>query len=453
MLAVDENVFTRGVLLQGEEPATRVALASVMIAEGPRFSAALAAAAPAQITGAAPSKGDKIALVTVAGPLAQKAFADMCGYVDGYDRIAARFQAALNNPEVGAVILAIDSPGGDVAGLEEAVETMIAARDKSGKKCFVFTDELTASAAYWIASHVGNELTAPKAALVGSIGCVGALLDETEALKQEGLKVTLIRAPAGKAESHSFGPITELATKRATALIEGVNERFCRAVAEKRGLKAKAVEGFNGEVFSAPDALEHGLIDHVGSFETVLQRASAAIAERKQKMSEQEKAAKAAADNEKIAAAAKAYTGKESPDAVVGAFAGKAANDAKAEATSKALADAGIIVNYDAETKVATIVDTKREANEKAALIASLQADKKLAKTMVPWAESQSFASLKAFAEVAQPFGGPSAVKDAKSGDDAEADDPELEAELKKHGITLAEHRKLKAEQAKAEKG
>lgn len=89
-----------------------------------------------------------VAIVGIEGPLAQRAIYDLCGYVDGYDAIAARLQIALENPDVGAVVLRIDSPGGDAQGLEEAVRRMRLAVEQSGKPCMVYVDELAASAAY-----------------------------------------------------------------------------------------------------------------------------------------------------------------------------------------------------------------------------------------------------------------------------------------------------------------
>lgn len=416
VLAIDEAAFKRGVILQ-------VAAPKEFATEGTSAKSA-----------------DKVAIVTVMGPLASKAFADICGYVDGYDAIGSRFKAAISNPEVGAVILAIDSPGGDVAGLEEAVASMRAARDAAGKDVFVYVDELAASAAYWIAAGVGTHLTAPGAALVGSIGCIGALVDETKALEQEGLKVTLIREPEGKAEGHSLGPVTELAMERATGLVKSAAGRFFDAVAGYRGKKSKDVKALNGAVLEAPAALEAGLIDAVGGRDAVVQRAAAAISERKRKMSD-----------EKIAGMARAFTGKDTPDAIEGAFAARSGKEKRGASLERDIAASGTVANYDADADKWSFLDTKREASEKAVLVKSLIDERKVSKveSEAAWFKSMSLEGLKSYAETAASHAPPK-VPDAKEGAaDAGAVDPELQVELDRLEMSREDYLKTKAEMKK----
>lgn len=398
VLALDHRVFASGVTLQKQE---RVAATE-----------------------------DQTAVVLISGPLAQKGFADLCGFVDGYDRVSARFAAALNEPAAGAVLLVIDSPGGDVAGLEEAVATMRKARDASGKRVIAYVDEFAASAAYWNASAVAHEIVAPTAALIGSIGCIGALVDETKALEKEGLKITLIREPEGKAEGNSLGPVTELAEERATALVKSAAERFYAAVAEARRLQAKDVKALNGAVLEAPAALKSGLIDHVGGVEVAKQRAAEAITERKEKMSD-----------EQIAKAAKAYTGKDTPDAVSGAFARHEAAAKQAASLIAALGAAGILFDYDVETDTTALTDTKRLAAEKATLIKSLIENRQISKTQQAWAESQTLESLQSFAEGA-PSHKTEHVPDAKGETPI---DPELQTELARIGMSQEDFQKTQA--------
>jgi ClpP class serine protease len=222
-----------------------------------------------------------VALVHVNGPLAQRATSDLCAHVDGYDAIAARFTAALTDPRTSGVVLVLDSPGGDVAGLEECVRRMREAKVASGKPVAVFVDETAASAAYWIAAGLGAPIYGPGACRVGSIGIIGALIDETERLKKEGISVTLIRDPDGKAEGHPAGPIGELAIARAKERVSACAARFFEAVASARSVPVATVRGWNGAMFSGPDAVRAGLLTAVQSLEetvaTLTQNATAEI--------------------------------------------------------------------------------------------------------------------------------------------------------------------------------
>lgn len=397
-------------------------------------------------------EGSAVAIVRVSGPLAQKAFADLCGYVDGYDAISARFTRAVADPAVGAVVLVFDSPGGDVAGLEEAVARMTRARDEAKKPVFAFVDELAASAAYWLASSLANAgVYAPGAALIGSIGCIGALVDETKALEQEGLVITLIRDPDGKADGHPAGPVSELATERTTELVKSAANRFYAAVGAARRMTVATVRGLNAAVFEAPKALANGLIDGVESREDVLRRAAAAIEQRRsESMSTALLAALGAKDEgealsriqglQAVTKAAHEATGEQDPERISGALKALKVTSESGIAIAAQMGADGYAISFDDAGKV-SIVDTKREAEEKTRLIAQLRSEKKLTATQEAWAKTQSLASLQGFAGGAQAYGGP-AVADA---DPQVSASPELLKTLKALGLTEEDHRAAKS--------
>ena len=98
---------------------------------------------------------DGIARIDIQGALLQRA-ESMCGMVDGYDAITARICTALEDKRVRGLVLRIDSPGGDVAGLEEAITQIRSVTAQSGKPISTYVDELCASAAYWLAAGVST---------------------------------------------------------------------------------------------------------------------------------------------------------------------------------------------------------------------------------------------------------------------------------------------------------
>jgi len=232
------------------------------------------------------TEGTDVAIVSIDGPLAQRGQAHLCGYLDGYDWVTERFTAAITDPEVGAVVLRIDSPGGDLAGLEEAVRRMRKVRGKTGKAVFAYVDELAASAAYWIASTVANQgnLVVPKAGQVGSIGVIGGYLDEALALEAEGIGVHLFREPEGKAPMHPAKPVPEIADERLQNRVKTAAKRFFGAMGRARGLKVATIRAFNGATYEGQEAVDQGLADAVGTYEQVLELAASSAIERKQGM-------------------------------------------------------------------------------------------------------------------------------------------------------------------------
>lgn len=218
-----------------------------------------------------------VAVVSIMGPLAQRA-ETFCSYVDGYDSITDRVCSALNDPEVSGVVLRIDSPGGDVAGIEESIRTIVECRDRSGKKIATYVDELAASGAYWLAASISNAgIFAPKSGRVGSIGCYSVFVDEREALAKDGLAVRMVRDPGGKDAANPIDPVADLALARMQDEVTGIAVRFYSAVSASRGIPVESVRSLNAAVLGAESAKTAGLIDDVATFEGVIGRVAAPI--------------------------------------------------------------------------------------------------------------------------------------------------------------------------------
>lgn len=313
---------------------------------------------------------DKIGLVRIEGPLAQRAIADLCAYVDGYDAVTARVGAALAASDVLGVLLVIDSPGGDVAGLEEAVNRMRSMVEASGKPVVAYVDEIAASAAYWIAIGVADEVQVPASGYVGSIGCIGAWADMSEAWKNEGVAWNVVREPAGKAERMPAAPIADLANER---LVEGVKAaagRFFEAVAARRNLTTKVVRGLNGALLMGDVAVTQGLADKVGTLEGAANRVLELAQERRSKRSKDRQMKLTA-----IAAALCGLSADASPEAAEVALA-TTAKDILDATGAKTLAD----VSASVESLKTQLSAHAEKSDRLAKLEAQLVIDEKAAK-------------------------------------------------------------------------
>lgn len=213
----------------------------------------------------------QIAVVDVIGPLSQRADY-FCGWIDGYDSIAERVTSALEDSEVGAVVLRVDSPGGDLSGLEECIRTIRAVRDAEQKPIGVYVDELACSAAYWLAAGVSDAgIFAPTSAEVGSIGCYTMFADMRGALEKEGNAVTLVRDPPGKDAGNPFDPVTDVALERERVRVTEAATRFYEAIGSLRGVDALLIRALDGATFGSAAALERKLIDEVLSIDDVIE--------------------------------------------------------------------------------------------------------------------------------------------------------------------------------------
>lgn len=118
---------------------------------------------------------------------------------DRYDGIRACFLQALNDSEVKAICLDIDSPGGEVAGCFDLVDEIYAAR--GSKPVWAILSESAYSAAYALAS-AADKIILPRTGGVGSVGVIVMHVDWSQKIKNDGLQVTIITYGDRKAESN-----------------------------------------------------------------------------------------------------------------------------------------------------------------------------------------------------------------------------------------------------------
>lgn len=203
-----------------------------------------------------------VATIPIDGPIFRKAnlFTSVSG-ASSVEILARDFTAALQNPQVRAIVLAIDSPGGEVTGIHEFAEMIHAARGV--KPVWAYVEGLGASAAYWLASAC-EAIVCDPTAMLGSIGVIAAM-DTADDPNQ----VTFVSA---KSPNKHPDLTTEAGRAQMQALIDATAEVFIADVARNRGVSASAVvERFGaGGLKVGADAVRAGLADRLGSYEGVL---------------------------------------------------------------------------------------------------------------------------------------------------------------------------------------
>jgi capsid assembly protease len=136
---------------------------------------------------------DGVAIVPVLGPLLTRGdgLTGLLGATD-YGMLGRTMEAAFADPSARAVLLELDSPGGEVGGLFDVVDRIGAMRESSGKPLWAVAGEAALSAAYAIAS-AADRLYVTRTGEVGSIGIVAAHVDESGADAMAGRNWTLVR--------------------------------------------------------------------------------------------------------------------------------------------------------------------------------------------------------------------------------------------------------------------
>lgn len=223
-------------------------------------------------------QGD-VAIIPIYGPISQRAsiWDELFGGTNTQG-LQNAFVRAINNDKVGAVVFDVDSPGGTTAGVEELSDMIYQGSQR--KPVVAVANSDMASAAYWLASQVGGKqlrLSASPGADVGSIGVFRMHQDVSEAMANDGVKVTFISAGRYKTEANPFEPLSKEALEHHQSQVDATYETFVAAVARGRGVNKSAVrEGFGqGRMFHATQAAELGLVDRVATMGRVLEELGA----------------------------------------------------------------------------------------------------------------------------------------------------------------------------------
>jgi len=204
-----------------------------------------------------------IAIIPIQGTLVQK-LGSLRPYsgMTGYDGIRACFLRALNDGEVKAICLDIDSPGGEVAGCFDLVDEIYAAR--GSKPVWAILSESAYSAAYALAS-AADKIIVPRTGGVGSVGVIVMHVDWSQKIKNDGLQVTIITYGDRKAESNPYEPLSETARKAIQSDIDEMGRLFVSTVSRNRGITEKTVRDTEAACFLGADGVQLGLADRVAS--------------------------------------------------------------------------------------------------------------------------------------------------------------------------------------------
>lgn len=180
----------------------------------------------------------------------------------GTAQIRQDIRRAAADPNVSGIMLAIDSPGGTVAGTADLAADVREAR--RSKPVYAQIEDLGASAAYWVASQASAVFANDPTALVGSIGTLLTVYDMSEAAKREGVEAVVFATGELKGTGLPGAPVTEAQRQYLQGVVNATQTYFDAAVKNGRGLSAAELAAVRtGGVFPAATALDLKLIDGI----------------------------------------------------------------------------------------------------------------------------------------------------------------------------------------------
>lgn len=206
-----------------------------------------------------------IAVLPVLGTLVRRAsYIGAASGLTSYHDIEAMAEQAFADPQVRAVLLEIDSSGGEAGGVFDLAQRLRQLAQTSGKPLWAIADEAALSAAYAIAC-AADRLWLTRTAEVGSIGVVAVHVDESVADAKAGLNYTFLHAGSHKVDGHPHAPLPAPVAADIQADIDQLHEQFISLVAGFRRLTVEAIRDTEARVYRGEAALKAGLADQIGT--------------------------------------------------------------------------------------------------------------------------------------------------------------------------------------------
>ena len=185
--------------------------------------------------------------------------------------IARTLERAFSVRNARAVALVINSPGGSPAQSHLIFRRIRQLSEEKKIPVLVYIEDVGASGGYMLAC-AGDEIICDPYSIVGSIGVVGGSFGFPKLMEKLGIERRLYTSGDNKAMLDPFLPEKPDDVKRIKAIQKDIHESFIALVKERRGAKLHGSDKalFSGEFWTAPVAIELGLVDTIGELRSNL---------------------------------------------------------------------------------------------------------------------------------------------------------------------------------------
>lgn len=188
------------------------------------------------------------------------------------DDMRFALEQARDDEDVRAIVLEIDSPGGEVTASDVIYNAVLKTRAK--KPVVVYMDSLAASGGYYVACG-GKYLMASDTTITGSIGVIIQTLNYEQLFNKVGLASVVFKSGKFKDMLNGARPITPEEREYVQGFVMSTYEKFLGIVAKERNLPADSLRNTvaDGRILSGRDAHDNKLIDGLGQLEDAFQKA------------------------------------------------------------------------------------------------------------------------------------------------------------------------------------
>src|SRR5262244_2739565 len=204
---------------------------------------------------------------------ARVAVVELEGTIVDVDDLLRELKAHRDNPQVKAVVLRINSPGGVVGPTQELHAAVMRLRE-AGKPVVASLGAVAASGGYYVAV-AADRIYANPGTLTGSIGVIMQSANFEQLMKKVGVDYVVVKAGQFKDVGNPGRPMTLEERRVLQALLDDVHAQFIAAVAEGRKLdRAQVAQLADGRIFSGTQAKALQMIDDLGGLEDAVNGAA-----------------------------------------------------------------------------------------------------------------------------------------------------------------------------------
>lgn len=210
----------------------------------------------------------KAAIVSIDGVIMRGSDGGLFGGgVDPVSQVLRHIRAAINDENVKALLVTINSPGGGVTASDEIYNALLAFKDSDEERIVVaHVSDMAASGGYYIAV-ASDYIVAQPTSIIGSIGVMWPSINFSTGMRNFGVADETVTSAENKVLLSPLSPIDPQHKDIIQGIVNSMFERFTGLVLNSRDFDAEYADEnklFDGRVFSAPDALRLKLIDEVG---------------------------------------------------------------------------------------------------------------------------------------------------------------------------------------------
>ncbi|MAD44280.1 MAG: Clp protease ClpP [Oceanospirillaceae bacterium] len=180
----------------------------------------------------------------------------------GYDGIIANMAQACADAGVKGVMFDNHTPGGEVSGCFDTVQTLRKMADAAGKPLWSLCNDMNCSAGQALASAAHRRLIT-QTGIAGSVGVVMAHVSRAKQMDEMGVEVTLIHSGACKVEGNPYQALPDEVRDKFQMSTDKLRQQFAQIVADHTGMSVEAVLATEAGVYTGQEAVDIGFADEL----------------------------------------------------------------------------------------------------------------------------------------------------------------------------------------------